>query len=125
MENSYNKYDFINTVAVRWLQYNSKSHGQQIGLTGFNYKNINHLWLLQQFKSYSIYNSYCNFYIKTNYFVYLYLKYFKGFSKLKFTKNKNKKYLLIESNLFIKELLEYVREDIGILSEIYNSYYVR
>lgn len=123
--NCFEKYDTINTIAVRWLKWNHDVMNQLIGLKYFDCKNINHLWLLNQFKNYSIYDNYNYYYIKTNIFTYLYLKYFKKFNKLKLYIKENKNIRLIEPNIFIKEILDYVQEDISIIQEIYIKYYRR
>lgn len=118
----YSLYDSINTYAVRWLTYNAKSHVKPLGIKNFNKKSTYHMWLLKMIESYSVFNNYCNYYIDGNFISYLYLRYIKKFKHLRYTIN-CKKNLMIEADIFIKELTESFGENPNIVLKIYNKYW--
>ena len=119
-----NKIDLINTTAVRWLYWNFNKYNKPIGLKDFSIRNKKHLWLLYMFKNYSIINKYCNYYIKTNIFIYLYLRYIKKFKDLKLYK-KYDNIVLINADIFINEIIGTFNEPANLLEEIYDLYYRR
>ena len=117
------KFDAINTEAVRWLAYNSDKHDGLIGITNFKYKDIQCKWLLQMFNNYNIITK-KPFYIITNIFTFLYLRFIKKFNGLRFF-SKKKKVFFIDSKVFIHDLIKSFDENKEIINLIYNSYYRR
>lgn len=117
-----NLYDSINTYAVRWLTYNAKSHGKPLGIKNFNRKNTYHMWFLHMLENYSVFNNYCDYYIDGSFVSYLYLRYIKKFKHLRYTTN-SKANLMIDIDIFIKELTNAFHENANIILKIYNEYW--
>ena len=122
MEKNFKLYDSINTMTVRWLIYNNRLHNKPIGIKNFSRKNPKHMWLLYMIENYSIYNNYCDYYIQGNFFSYLYLKYIKGFKHLKYYRSYID-VLLIEADIFIKEITSSFDQNSNIIEEIYNEFW--
>ena len=58
----YDKYDAINTLAARWLVWNSKEKKKPLGIKQFKCKKLTHMWLLNIMNSFSIASGYEDFY---------------------------------------------------------------
>ena len=122
-DNLYEVYDEINTIAVYWLKKYSEKTNQPLCLNNFNIKEKSHLWLLEMFKHFSLYSCYCDFYIKTNIFIYIYLRIFKKIKHLKYCFNKSK-VSLINCSDFIEDLTKTFERDKFITEQIYDEYYL-
>lgn len=120
MEENFQKYDKINTTAVTWIKYQGLKHNK-IGLSNFNPKRKDHLWLLHMFKSYSYLSGYCDYYVKTDLWSYLKLKRNKDFKHLK-------RYI-IQPDIYFIDCLVFIQEinsiynDQDIFNKIYDAYF--
>lgn len=127
MQKNINKddvYDTINTTCVRWLKYLADKYDKPLCIKKFDKKDKTNLWLLEMFRHYSMFSGYCDYYIDTNIFVYLYFKYIKKFKHLKYCSN-NLDLEFIDTSKFIEELTTSCHQDINIITEIYDKYYNR
>lgn len=120
MEEKEKLYDAILTEGVRWLLVLQKNREF---ISGFGIKDVqlnnSTYGFLSIARIFSVYSG--KFYIKTNLFKYLYLKYIKKFKFLKRPPKAEIEY--IDKDLFIKELTEYFDKSPSIIEEIYTYYY--
>lgn len=120
MEEKEKLYDAILTEGARWLLFLQDSRKD---IAGFGIKDVqldnSTYGFLSIARIFSIYSG--KFYIKTNWFKYLYLKYIKKFKFLKRPPKMEIEY--IDKNIFIKELTGYFDKSPSIIEEIYNYYY--
>ena len=119
-------YDKINTIAVRWLTYNSKTHKQKLCI---NFKKqVNYYWFLHMLESFRVFNNYVEYYIDCGIIRFLILKYI---NKFKGAKKYNKKIdvLKIDVEIFINDLIEFFKfngekvQDSKIIEQIYDAYW--
>lgn len=125
MENKdLNRYDTINTTAVRWLKYYSDKEGKPLCFKDF-YESEEENWLMEMFRNYSLFNGYCDYYVKTDFLEFLYLKIFGKHKHLKLYRKK-KDVAMIDPVKFIAELLVACGEkNLNVIKDIYNCYYRR
>ena len=122
MEETYKLYDSINTMAVRWLTYNTEKGNKKIGIKNFKKNNIYHMWFLHMMENYSIFNNYCNYYIDGNIFIFLYLRFIKKIKHIHY-KLFQRNIKMIDVRIFIDELCLSFNQDSKIIEEIYKSYW--
>lgn len=115
-------YDSINTMAARWLMWNSRERKQPLGIKDFKRKNKIHLWLLYIMNSFSITAGYEDFYLDCSWFDYLYIRYIKRMRHVKKMNGKTDVFL-IESELFAKEICECFEKDADFVQYIYDMYW--
>ena len=116
------KFDAILTTGARWLAVRKKDLPY---IDGFAIKNVELNNLTYCFLSIArVYITYeGNFYIDTNLFKYLYLKYIKQFKFLKRINGNIVDY--IDVGIFLSELVNAFNEELPIIEEIYQTYYRR
>ena len=119
----YGFYDSINNTATRWLAWNLDTKKK----IGFKYLGTDprSMWLLCMARNLYVY---CenNFYIKSSYFLYLWLRYVKKFKFLRFyKKRKHQDVFLIDAITFIEELTTTCNTVPEMIDTIYESYYKR
>lgn len=122
MDEKEKKFDAILTTGARWLAVRKK---EMPYIDGFAIKDVKLNNFTYGFLAIArIFNAYNEeFYIQTNIFKYLYLKYIKGF---KFLKRINGNVVdFIDINVFLRELSEYFNESITVIDEIYCTFYRR
>lgn len=117
----YDRYDAINTLAVRWLIWNAKERKQPLGIKQFKSKDSSHMWLLNIMNSFSIASGYVDFYLDCSFWTYLYIKYVKKFKHAKWFKGQD--IFLIEPELFISEVCSALNEHDDIVGYIYEDYW--
>ena len=117
----YDKYDPINTLAARWLVWNSKEKKKPLGIKQFKCKKLTHMWLLNIMNSFSIASGYEDFYLDCSFWTYLYIKYIKKFKHIK--RFKNEDVFLIEPELFAVEVCEQFGERPNKVEYIYEDYW--
>lgn len=121
MEEREKLYDAILTTGARWMAARKKMMPY---VDGFAIKDIKLNNLTYGFLAIArIFNTYGGeFYVQTNIFKYLYLKYVKGF---KFLKRINGNVVdFIEVNVFLSELTKYFSEPLAVIDEMYNTFYI-
>ena len=116
------KFDAILTTGARWLAVRKKDLPY---IDGFAIKNVELNNLTYGFLSIArVYITYKgSFYIDTNLFKYLYLKYIKQFKFLKRINGNIVDY--IDVGIFLSELVNAFNEELPIIEEIYQTYYRR
>ena len=116
------KFDAILTTGARWLAVRKKDLPY---IDGFAIKNVELNNLTYCFLSIArVYITYeGSFYIDTNLFKYLYLKYIKRFKFLKRINGNIVDY--IDVGIFLSELVNAFNEELPIIEEIYQTYYRR
>lgn len=116
------KFDAILTTGARWLAVRKKDLPY---IDGFAIKNVQLNNLTYGFLSIArVYITYKgSFYIDTNLFKYLYLKYIKRFKFLKRINGNIVDY--IDVGIFLSELVNAFNEELPIIEEIYQTYYRR
>lgn len=116
------KFDAILATGARWLAVRKKDLPY---IDGFAIKNVELNNLTYGFLSIArVYITYeGNFYIDTNLFKYLYLKYIKRFKFLKHINGNIVDY--IDVGIFLSELVNAFNEELPIIEEIYQTYYRR
>lgn len=116
------KIDAILATGARWLAVRKKDLPY---IDGFAIKNVQLNNLTYGFLSIArVYITYeGNFYIDTNLFKYLYLKYIKQFKFLKRINGNIVDY--IDVGIFLSELVNAFNEELPIIEEIYQTYYRR
>ena len=116
------KFDVILTTGARWLAVRKKDLPY---IDGFAIKNVELNNLTYCFLSIArVYITYeGSFYIDTNLFKYLYLKYIKRFKFLKRINGNIVDY--IDVGIFLSELVNAFNEELPIIEEIYQTYYRR
>lgn len=116
------KFDAILATGARWLAVRKKDLPY---IDGFAIKNVQLNNLTYGFLSIArVYITYeGNFYIDTNLFKYLYLKYIKQFKFLKRINGNIVDY--IDVGIFLSELVNAFNEELPIIEEIYQTYYRR
>lgn len=117
----YDKYDAINTLAARWLVWNSKEKKKPLGIKQFKCKKLTHMWLLNIMNSFSIVSGYVDFYLDCSFWTYLYIKYIKKFKHAK--RFKGQDVFLIEPELFAAEVCGHFGERPDIVKYIYEGYW--
>lgn len=117
----YDRYDAVNTLAARWLVWNSKERKQPLGIKQFKNKNSSHMWLLNIMNTFSIASGYVDFYLDCSFWTYLYIKYIKKFKHVK--RFKGQDVFLIEPELFISEVCSALNEHDDIVGYIYEDYW--
>lgn len=117
-----NLYDNINTMAARWLVWNSKERKQPLGIKNFTRKNKIHLWLLWVMISFSVATGYKDFYLDCSWFDYFYIRYIKRIKHIK-KMNGIVDVFLIEPELFAKEVCERFDMDSKTVEDIYDMYW--
>jgi len=120
MDEKFNLYDSINTMAVRWLTHLHKTRAKTLGIQKFSHHNDTHIWFLHMLESYRVYNEYDCYYVDCNIFEYLYIRFIKGF---KGARRPKKDGLMIDTRVFINELTESFGVDTFVIEEIYKEYY--
>ena len=124
MNEIFDTYDAINTYAVKLLVYNQQRHTRPIGINNFSSRDITHRWMLHMMESFSVYKGYATYYVNTNIFTYLYLRFIKKYKHLRLTTNsKSNSKLMIDVNIFINELTETFGKKPDIIKDIYNLYW--
>ena len=116
------KFDAILATGARWLAVRKKDLPY---IDGFAIKNVELNNLTYGFLSIAlVYITYKgSFYIDTNLFKYLYLKYIKQFKFLKRINGNIVDY--IDVGIFLSELVNAFNEELPIIEEIYQTYYRR
>ena len=116
------KFDAILATGARWLAVRKKDLPY---IDGFAIKNVELNNLTYGFLSIArVYITYeGSFYIDTNLFKYLYLKYIKRFKFLKRINGNIVDY--IDVGIFLSELVNAFNERLPIIEEIYQTYYRR
>ena len=115
-------FDGINTLAARWLVWNSKANKQPLGIKNFKRKNPIHMWLLYIMNSVSVATGYQDFYLKCSLIDYLYIRFIRKMRHVKRIKN-NVDVFLIEPKIFAKEVCENFNQTEDIVGYIYNEYW--
>lgn len=115
-------FDGINTLAARWLVWNSKANKQPLGIKNFKRKNPIHMWLLYIMNSVSVATGYQDFYLNCSLIDYLYIRFIRKMRHVKRTKN-NIGVFLIEPKIFAKEVCENFNQTEDIVGYIYNEYW--
>lgn len=115
-------YDSINTMAARWLMWNSKERKQPLGIKDFKRKNKIHMWLLHIMSSFSVAAGYEDFYLDCSWFDYFYIRFIK---RMRHVKKMNGKIdvFLIEPELFAKEVCECFERKADFVQYIYDMYW--
>ena len=115
-------FDQINTLAARWLVWNSRDKKMPLGIKGFSRKNSTHMWLLYVMNSVNIATDYLDFYLDCSWIDYLYIKFIR---KIKHVKkiNKNTSVFLIDPNIFANEVCKNFQQTEDIVSYIYDEYW--
>lgn len=120
MDEREKKFDAILTTGARWLMVRKRLLPY---IDGFAIKDVKLNNFTYGFLSIArVYVTYeGSFYIKTNIFKYLYLKYVKRFKFLKWINGNIVDYINI--NIFLSELVNAFDEKLSIIEEIYKHYY--
>lgn len=118
----FNLLDQINTLAARWLVWNSKQQKRPLGIKSFTRKNSIHMWLLYMMNSVSIATGYLDFYLECSWIDYLYIRFIRKMRHVKKI-NKNVDVFLIEPELFAKEVCQNFNYEKEITSHIYEQYW--
>ena len=121
-EDDLNLFDQINTLAARWLVWNSKQRKQSLGIKKFTRKNASHMWLLYIMNSVSVATGYSDFYIDCSWIDYLYVRFIRKMRHVKKI-NRNTNTFLIEPEIFIKEVCENFDQTENIVGYIYDKYW--
>ena len=121
MDEREKKFDAILTTGARWLMMRKRLFPY---IDGFAIKDVKLNNLTYGFLSIArVYITYeGSFYIQTNIFKYLYLKYIKHFKFLKRINGNIVDY--IDVNIFLSELVSAFDEKLPIIEEIYKHYYM-
>ena len=120
MDEKFNLYDSINTMAVKWLVLLNRKQAKTLGIQKFSRHNHTHIWFLHMLESYCIYNNCDYYYIDCNIFEYFYIRFFKKFKRARRVKKDS---FMIDVKVFINELTESFNVDTFIIEEIYKEYY--
>ena len=120
MDEREKKFDAILTTGARWLMVRKRDFPY---IDGFAIKDVKLNDLTYGFLAIArVYVTYeDSFYIQTNIFKYLYLKYIKRFKFLKRINGNIVDY--IDVNIFLSELVNAFDEKLLIIEEIYKHYY--
>lgn len=121
MEEREKLYDAILTTGARWMAARKKMMPY---VDGFAIKDVKLNSLTYGFLAIArVFSTYGGeFYIQTNIFKYLYLKYVKGF---KFLKRINGNIVdFIEVSVFLNELTGYFNEPLAVIDEMYSAFYI-
>ena len=118
----FNLLDQINTLAARWLIWNSKEQKKPLGIKKFTRKNPIHMWLLYIMNSISIVTGYSDFYLDCSWIDYLYVRFIRKMRHVKKI-NRNTNTFLIEPEIFIKEVCENFGQAENIVGYIYDKYW--
>ena len=120
----YGFYDSIDNTATRWLAWNLQEH-KKIGFDCINAFDPKSLWLMSMARNLYIYSK-TNFYIKSSFFDYLWLRFIKKFKFLRYYhKKKHSDVFLIDAIAFIEEVANTCNATPEIIEEIYDTYYRR
>lgn len=122
IEHDLNLFDEINTLAARWLVWNSKERKKPLGIKGFKRKNVTHMWLLHIMASFSVAAGYQDVYLDCSWIDYLYIRFIKKFHYIK-KMNKKVDAFLIEPELFAKEVCSNFNCSEDIVKYIYDEYW--
>ena len=118
----FNLLDQINTLAARWLVWNSKEQKKPLGIKKFTRKNSTHMWLLYIMNSVSIVTGYPDFYLDCSWIDYLYIRFIRKMRHVRKV-NKSINIFLIEPEIFTKEVCEKFDYDKSIVGYIYDQYW--
>lgn len=121
MEEREKLYDAILTTGARWMAARKKMMPY---VDGFAIKDVKLNSLTYGFLAIArVFSTYGGeFYIQTNIFKYLYLRYVKGF---KFLKRVNGNIVdFIEVSVFLSELTGYFNEPLAVIDEMYSAFYI-
>lgn len=121
----YSIYDEINTMAVKWLTYNSKVHNYKLCI---DFKNDSyHYWFLHILENFRVFNNYVTYYVDCGLIRYFIIRYIKKFKGARW--HRKQKTFSIDVKNFINELINHfsifnaIENDPKIIERIYNAYW--
>ena len=118
----YEIYDSINTLAVRWLVWNANERKVALGIKDFKANNKSHMWFLNIMNNYSVASGYKDFYLDSSFRDYFFIRWIKHFSHAHM-KEKDTETLFIEPDIFIREVTEHFNVNPEIVEDIYDAYW--
>ena len=122
LQDTFKKFDEINTTACRWLMYNNKKDNKQLGVNKINFKDKSHLWFIRMLCNYTTFSE--NLIFTKNFIIYIYIKYILHVKAVRFKLYHCNDIIFIDPSQFIKEI-ELCFSDKDVTKRIYNNYYRR
>lgn len=122
LQDTFKKFDEINTTACRWLMYNNKKDNKQLGVNKVNFKDKSHLWFIRMLCNYITFSE--NLIFTKNFVIYIYIKYILHVKAVRFKLYHCNDIIFIDPPQFIKEI-ELCFSDKDVTKRIYNNYYRR
>ena len=122
LENSFKKFDEVNTTACRWLVYNNQTKNKQLGVNKIKFNDQSHLWFIRTLCNYAALTE--NLIFTKNFVIYIYIKYILRVKAARFKLYHSNDIIFIEVSQFIKEIEDCFNSP-DITKRIYNNYYRR
>ena len=108
-------------TAIKWLMWNKKVRKQELGFVDLDLKNDSHLWFLQAFFMYGIFDN--SFYYTKNLVIFFYCYFIRKHKNIRLALKK-KDIFWIKAPQFVLEVNS-LSDNQNITKEIYNSLYRR